>query len=196
MNSFTRTIFDFVTENDERLQTACDIHDSWEDIVTELIKEFQEKIRDQVKELIIENFPNMVDLKVDISLENNITMIYKESWKHADAVLFCVALEDINSNDYYCIRWNNDPKIISEENQSKIEAYWRNSQLSTDSLAKNWLTWKYTGFDYGKINSLKLILKDKRQQMVDDYSRILVDDYFRKYYEHIDALVSIVTQKQ
>ena len=188
LNAWSKKIFDFVTENEERLEMAYDIHVSWEEIHKQMVKIFL----NDVKEGLLKSSDDFI---IDINNGDEPDMlVYKSKWKEDsdDKPLFAVAIEKLKSDTHYYGIWRNNkiPKVL--KNKKKIDKFFSNHGLLHKEDDKFWIDWIYSKYDFSDIAGLKNLLKDKRAPLVKEYIKILKEEWMDKYSTHIDKIIDDV----
>ena len=193
MDSFRKTIFDFVTQSQERFQTAYEIAQSWEEIRFELIRTFQKEVASQTKERLADQ-SDASEIKVETNEKGWAIWIYKTSWEHEEDVWICPKVERMNGEDYWGI-WRYADRVKPQVKQVQNE-YWKQKGLRQkrgDDVW--WFFYEYTGNDFRNIDPLIQLLKEEtRKPLVDRYSKTLAG-YFMEYESHIDFLIDAMRKE-
>lgn len=191
MDSFQKSLYDFVTSDEKKLETAFDISENWQSIKNKLLFDF----RKDIKEGILQKTDKY---NVDIGTESDSYIsLYKPSWMEMGEIIICVNIESMNADDYYGI-WRNGDKVDNKkaELNSYVEKNLSNA-LNECNLGYTpddywWLAYKHSGYDYSKIEFLKELTTSNRQALVKEYANNLcklVEDFS----DHIDKLIALTT---
>lgn len=191
MDSFQKNLYDFVTSDEKKLETAFDIGENWQSIKNKLLFDFRKDIKDGILQ-------KTDKYNVDIGGEwDDYVSLYKHSWMKMGEIIICINIEKMNADDYFGI-WRNGDKINNKK--AELNSYLEQNlshALNECNLTYTpddylWLVKKYSGYDYSKIAFLKEVIPSSRQALVEEYVNNLCK-LAEDFSDHIDKLMALTT---
>lgn len=173
-------IYDYATENEERLKSAFEIYKIWPIIQKNMVSNFQQEIKDGLNKHL--NSEEEIEYIISADSTGGYRIrIYKAQWTKGGEPLMCIVLENMLSQNYIGIYRNEISDLIAK-NKPQIDECFSSSQKLNRWLAENgytlkkedrWITWKSVGDNFNEILSLKLLLTGKRSSMVEKHLNLL-----------------------
>ncbi len=191
MDKYTQKLFDFVTSDEDRFETANALVEKWGNINAELINAFARDIGKEVRAKVGDEFT--------VSTEDNYWSVYisKKSWRYpgVEDPVFMIACEDLNTNPRLGL-WQNNNNLKNKKAWRVVLDYVKSSYKDRYGLELStnydwWILHYQADGNFSEIEWKKKLLPAKRSELVKEYAQMLCN-LVEDLAPHVDHLFQLV----